>query len=137
MVAGMTREQVLARPVAGKWSTLELVAHIADFDPILADRMKRIISLPETTIVAADENLFVKELFYHDREMSEELGLIEMTRASMARIIEKLTPEQLAKTAIHPVKGTVVLESVIQMMIRHINNNLPFLVAKKQALGIA
>ena len=30
-VAGMTREQLLARPVAGKWSTLELIAHLADF----------------------------------------------------------------------------------------------------------
>ena len=26
-VAGMSREQILARPIAGKWSTLELVAH--------------------------------------------------------------------------------------------------------------
>ena len=40
-VAGMTRDQLLARPVAGKWSTLEVVAHISDFEPILADRIKR------------------------------------------------------------------------------------------------
>ena len=29
-VAGMTKEQVLARPVPGKWSTLECVGHLAD-----------------------------------------------------------------------------------------------------------
>ena len=34
-VAGMTREQLVARPVAGKWSTLEVVCHVSDFDPIL------------------------------------------------------------------------------------------------------
>jgi hypothetical protein len=28
-IAGMTREQALARPIAGKWSTLEVVAYIA------------------------------------------------------------------------------------------------------------
>ena len=41
-VRGMSREQLTARPVAGKWSTLEVACHLADFDPILADRMKRI-----------------------------------------------------------------------------------------------
>ena len=44
-VAGMTRDQLLARPVAGKWSTLEVVAHISDFEPILADRIKRTLAL--------------------------------------------------------------------------------------------
>jgi hypothetical protein len=29
-VAGMTVEQLCSRPVAGKWSTLEVVCHIAD-----------------------------------------------------------------------------------------------------------
>src|SRR5262245_44003063 len=43
-VAGLSREQLIARPVAGKWSTLEVVAHLADFDPILADRIKRVIA---------------------------------------------------------------------------------------------
>ena len=28
-VAGMTAEQVLSRPIPGKWSTLEVVAHLA------------------------------------------------------------------------------------------------------------
>ena len=41
-VAGMSWEQVLARPVPGKWSTLEVVCHIADFEPVFVDRMKQI-----------------------------------------------------------------------------------------------
>ena len=59
-VAGMTREQLLARPVPGRWSTLELIAHLADFDPILAERMLRILALPDALLLVADENLFVK-----------------------------------------------------------------------------
>ncbi|MFM7110632.1 MAG: DinB family protein, partial [Planctomycetota bacterium] len=55
-VAGMTREQMLERPVPGKWSTLEVIAHIADFEPILADRVKRTIALTKPTLLAADEN---------------------------------------------------------------------------------
>ncbi len=43
-VAGMTHEQLIARPVPGKWSTLEVVAHVSDFEPIMADRIKRVAS---------------------------------------------------------------------------------------------
>ena len=32
-VKGMTREQLTARPIPGKWSTLEVVCHLADFEP--------------------------------------------------------------------------------------------------------
>ena len=44
-VAGMSREQLRARPIPGKWSTLEVVCHLADFEPVFADRMKRVIAL--------------------------------------------------------------------------------------------
>ena len=36
-VAGMTVEQLRSRPVAGKWSTLEVVCHIADCEQFFAD----------------------------------------------------------------------------------------------------
>ncbi len=136
-VSGMTREQLLARPVAGKWSTLEVVAHLADFDPILVERMKRILALDNPPFLAADENLFAKELHYQDRDVNEELAVIEATRTAMARLIGKLTPEQLQRTGIHSLKGPMVLEKIIQMGINHINNHMPFIVDKKKALGIA
>src|SRR5438128_7201870 len=84
-VAGMTREQLNAHPVPGKWSTLEVVCHLADFDPILADRMKRIIAEEKPQLVGADENRFAAALAYHERDVEEELTIIEKTRAQMAR----------------------------------------------------
>src|SRR5579859_3543401 len=53
-VAGMTGEQLKARPIPGKWSTLEVVCHLADFDPILADRMKRVIAQDNPQLIGAD-----------------------------------------------------------------------------------
>ena len=86
----MTREQLLARPVAGKWSTLEVVCHLADFDPILADRMKRVIAEDPAVAPGADENRFAAALAYHDRDLEEELAIIEHTRSQMAHILRKL-----------------------------------------------
>lgn len=135
-VAGMTREQLLARPVAGKWSTLEVVAHLADFEPILVERMKRIIALDNPKLLAADENLFVSHLHYQERDLAEELAVVEATRTAMARILAKLTPEQLQRTGEHSIKGTVTLESVIKGATNHIKNHLPFIAEKRKALGV-
>src|SRR5881409_2311711 len=88
-VAGMTREQLLARPVAGKWSTLEVVCHLADFDPILADRMKRVIALDRPSLVGADENRFASTLAYHSRDVAEELAIITATRSQLAKILRE------------------------------------------------
>ena len=39
-VAGMASDELLARPVAGKWSTLEVVCHVSDSEQFFADRLK-------------------------------------------------------------------------------------------------
>jgi hypothetical protein len=44
-VAGISREQFIARPIPGKWSTLEVVCHLADFEIVYADRIKRVVPL--------------------------------------------------------------------------------------------
>lgn len=137
-VAGMTREQLTARPIAGKWSTLEVVCHIADFEPILAERMKRIIALSADVplLLAADENLFVKELKYHERDLEEELAVVDATRRQMARIIRGLKPEQLQQTGNHNKKGLQTLEKVITTATGHIPHHLPFIAEKRKALGL-
>src|SRR6478609_8438075 len=78
-VAGLSREQLSARPVAGKWSTLEVVCHLADFEPILADRMKRVIAFDRPTLVSVDEKPFAANLAYHQRDLDEELAVIDNT----------------------------------------------------------
>src|SRR5919204_5670752 len=76
-VGGMTREQLLARPVPGKWSTLEVVCHLADFEPVLADRVKRVIAEDRPALLGADERRFAAALAYHERDLEEELVLVE------------------------------------------------------------
>jgi hypothetical protein len=136
-VAGMTREQLVARPIAGRMSTLEVVCHLSDFESVFADRMKRIIALGDSPLlVAADDKLFTKELKYHDRDADEELALVAATRGQMARIIRTLTPEQLQRTGVHTVAGLMSLEMVIRGAINHFAHHLPFIAEKRKALGI-
>ena len=135
-VGGMSGEQLKAKPIAGRWSTLEVVAHIADFEPILAERMKRIISHERPLLMVADENLFANELHYDDRDMQEELGIVETTRKQMARVLRKLPAETWAKAGVHSQKGLISLEAVLTAAVNHIPHHVKFIEEKRKALGV-
>jgi uncharacterized damage-inducible protein DinB len=134
-VRGLSREQLLARPVAGKWSTLEVVCHLADFEPILADRMKRVIAEERPQLVGADENRFAAALAYHERNLEEELGLIEQTRSQLAHILRTLPVEALQRVGAHNERGPRTLEQLLTGAINHIPHHVRFIHDKRKALG--
>jgi uncharacterized damage-inducible protein DinB len=135
-VAGLTREQLLARPISGKMSTLEVVCHLADFEPIMADRMKRVIAEDNPTLVGADENRFLKALAYHDRDLEEELSIVDRTRAQMVRILQRVPADALHRSGTHNERGQRTLEQLLTGAINHIPHHVKFIHEKRQALGV-
>jgi hypothetical protein len=134
-VAGMTREQLLARPIPGKWSTQEVVCHLADYEPIYADRMKRVIALKEPELLKGDPGLFAARLAYDHRDMEEELAIIELTRQQMARILRALTPEDFQRQGGHSRDGVLTLEVLLQRTTAHIPHHVRFIEEKRRALA--
>jgi uncharacterized damage-inducible protein DinB len=136
-VADMTRDQATARPVPGKWSALEVVCHLADFEPIFADRMKRVIAFDRPQLLAADENQFAAALKYQDRELEEELFLIETTRGQMARILKSLPESAAERVGIHSERGPKTLAELLTTATGHIPHHVAFLVEKRKALRLS
>lgn len=76
-LAGMTDEQLNAVPVPGKWSSRQVLCHIADFELVYADRMKRVIAEDAPTFFGGDPDTFAAGLAYQTRDAQDELQLIE------------------------------------------------------------
>ena len=135
-VTGLTPEQLRVRPVAGKWSTLEVVCHLVDFDPIYADRMKRIIAEDNPQLLGASEVKFAAALAYQQRDIEEGLTIIEKTRQQMARILRTLPASALQRPGTHNERGPQTLEKMLTTAINHIPHHLKFIDEKRKALGI-
>jgi hypothetical protein len=133
-VAGMTRDQLLARPIPGKWSSQEVVCHVADYEPIYADRMKRVIALKEPELLKGDPGLFAARLAYYQRDIEEELVLIEITRKQMARILRPLKPEEFQRQGAHSRDGALTLEVLLQRITAHIPHHVRFIEEKRRAM---
>jgi hypothetical protein len=76
-VAGLSREQLISRPVAGRWSALEVVCHLADTDANIVHRLKRVLSEERPVFDRVQPDLMLSALAYHDRDVEEELGIFD------------------------------------------------------------
>lgn len=135
-IAGMTREQLAARPVPGKWTTLEVICHIADFEPVYADRMKRVIAEEGPLLLSGDPDKFQARLAYANRDAEEELTLIATVRSQMARILKTLPEADFARTGKHSADGPLSLVTLLERITNHIPHHVTFVEEKRKALGL-
>jgi hypothetical protein len=134
-VAGMTQEQLTARPVPGKWSALEVICHLADFEIIGADRIKRVIAEVEPTLFGGDEKVFAARLAYHQRNAEEEILLMELLRKQVARILRTLKPADFQRRGIHSEVGPMTLTELVEGRTGHLRHHLQFIEEKRKFLS--
>ena len=135
-VAGMTPPQLAARPIPGKWSTHEVVCHVADFEIIYADRIKRVIAEDEPTIFGASPDQFTGRLAYDRRDLEEELLLIELTRRHVGRILMAMRPEDFQRRGIHSESGPMTLGTLVERITGHIPLHVRTIAEKRKAMGL-
>jgi hypothetical protein len=135
-VAGMSREQLLARPVAGKWSTLEVLCHLADSEQAWVHRMKRVIAEDRPLLIGYDESKFAAALAYHEHDPEEELLLVERSRRQMAAILRRVPANALSRAGVHSERGLCTLEEMLRIEIAHIPHHLKFVADKRRMLGL-
>lgn len=133
-IAGLRADQFDQTPVPGKWSIRQVVCHIADFEPVYADRMKRVLVEDNPTLFGGDPDLFAAGLHYDKRDVHEELELISAVRRQMAVILRNTDVEDFQRTGVHSEAGPLTLETLLERITGHIPHHLTFIEAKIAAM---
>lgn len=134
-VAGLTRDELTARPGPGAWSILENVIHLVDSDAIMIDRMKRMLSEDNPPLLYADETAYVDRLFTHDQDLEDALVLMEVGRRQFARLLRKLPPEAFDRYGTHNKRGRLTVGAMIPSYTKHIDDHLEYVRKKRVNLG--
>ncbi len=135
-VQNMGGEQLDAKPIAGKWSTRQVVCHIVDFEPIYADRMKRVIAEECPTFFGGDPDVFAAHLAYERRAVDTELELMTACRRQMAEILRELKSDDFQRMGNHSEDGPLSLEKLLQRIVGHVPHHVRFIEEKRKALGV-
>lgn len=133
-IAGVREDQLDQTPVPGKWSIRQVVCHIADFEPVYMDRMKRVLVENNPTMFGGDPDVFAAGLHYDKRNVQEELELISVVRRQMAVILRNTDVEDFQRTGVHSEAGPLTLETLLERITRHIPHHVTFVAAKIAAM---
>lgn len=135
-VNGMSPAQIHARPIAGKWSTLEVVAHLADFEVVGVDRLTAVIAEDDPVLPGRNEQKYAARLAYDQRDLEEQLRLIELCRSHVTRLLHTLTDADLSRPGLHSEAGPLTLEKLLLRVTNHAPHHVKFIYEKRQALGL-
>jgi uncharacterized damage-inducible protein DinB len=135
-VAGLGLDHLTARPVAGKWSTFEVVCHLVDSEQAWCHRMKRVIAEPSPLLIGYDESAFAQSLACHCRDIEEELALLEGMRRQMARILRSLPDSAWGRKGVHSERGLMTLEELLRAEAEHVPHHVGYILEKRRALGV-
>jgi hypothetical protein len=136
LVEGMPRDALLARPIAGKMSTQEVVCHTADCDQFLADRIKRAIAMDLPLLIGVEGESYLRALHYDQRDIALDLALLDATRSQMAADLDRLDDAAWQRQAVHSETGLVTVRQLVFHAIRHLEMHARSIAEKRAALGI-
>lgn len=124
-----------AHPIDRQWSIRQVICHIADFEPIYADRMKRVIAEDRPRFAGGDPSLFAARLAYGWRSPADEVAVIKSVRRQMATILRSLSDRDFQRTGVHPREGALTLATLLQRITDHLLHHLSFIEAKRRVLS--
>jgi hypothetical protein len=130
-------KMIQGKPVSGKWSMLECLCHINDFEIINLDRIKRIIAENNPLIFSASEHGYAQKLFYDKRDFNNEMTLFLAARRQLIEIVSHLKNEDFERTCVHNEMGKMTAAAWIGRTCGHVEHHFVFIDEKRIALGLS
>jgi hypothetical protein len=133
-ISGLSSIQLRIPTPPGVWSVLQVVCHLADFELVYADRMKRVVAEDRPTLFGGDPDVFAAKLAYAQRNVEEELDVIMSVRREVSRFLKTLSPDDFERIGQHSADGPLSLLRLLERISGHIPHHVSFIDRKKKTL---
>jgi DinB superfamily len=137
-VSGLPDKVMRYKPSPDKWCILEILGHLTDIEIVYAYRFRQMLADSKPVIAAMDQDLWARNLGYVEVPAPELIALYGLNRHHNLRLLRRMKPADLAKSAYHPeLKRDVTVAEIVEQMAGHGANHLEQIERlKKQAVAV-
>ena len=107
------------KPDPNRFSIREVIAHMADWEPILLVRLKQAVEQPGSTLIAYDEAEMAVKGGYSTSDPKEQIRLLIERRKATVEFLKTLSDEDWDKSVLHPERGTLTAREQAFTIIGH------------------
>lgn len=119
-VSGLSPAALHYKPAPEKWSILEIMGHLADIEIVYAYRLRQMLADQNPIIAPMDQDAWARNLGYMDMAAPELVAVYGLNRHHNLRLLRRLKPADLEKSAFHPErKQDVTVARLVEMMAGH------------------
>ena len=118
-IAALSPTQVRTPESPGKWSIGQVLQHLADSDLVWGWRLRLILSHDRPQITGYDQDLWAERLHYADSDPGQALELFGVLRAANLRLLERATPQDMARVGVHSERGEESIGSLCRLYAGH------------------
>ncbi len=135
-LAEMSEREIKTRPLPGKWSALEIVAHLDDVEYHgFRARIEAMLENQNPVLPVFDQVARVTEMRYNRKDPRRTLASLARQRRANVRWLRKLRPAQLQRRGTHAAAGGMtVREFVYEWAFHDLGHLRQILEIKRRAL---
>jgi len=137
-VSGLPERVLRYKPAPDKWSIHEILGHLADVEIVYAYRLRQILADKKPVIAPMDQDDWTRNLGHLETPPAELIALYGLNRHANLRLLQRLKPGDLEKSAYHPeTKQDFSVAQLIERMAKHGASHLEQIERLKKEVGRA
>lgn len=137
-VSGLPEKVLRYKQSPEKWSIHDILGHLADIEIVYAFRLRQMLADKKPVIAPMDQDDWAQNLGHLETPPAELVALYGLNRHANLRLLQRLKPDDLEKSAYHPeTKQDLTVAQLIERMATHGASHLEQIERLKREAGRA
>jgi DinB family protein len=124
LLSGVSDDTLHRRPAPGKWSVVEIVAHLAEDELTSSWRYRQMIEQDGVPLPSFDQDLWARVGDYSSWTANDAFTMFRLLREANLRFFSRLSPSDWERAGTHAERGHLTIRALATHLAAHDINHI-------------